>query len=322
MSLPFGSRSLVSAVPLSDPPTDGELHELRDYIRNAAADLEPLPGDCRVVLHGGAAMILAGHARAILGAPGNRVADELSSETLEELVRLFVKHSIRERRELPGSSPEKADILVQAAVAMSELFRLLNIRRAKVSTVGIAHGLLEAERQDLPLDPEIPVVVLPDVDFRPFERAGRCGEVLFLLRRNDGRIWLQTKDHYPDGIFRIPGGGIDGNESPREAVLREVREETGATCDRAVPLLKLAYALPGGEGVDFTTTFYLFDIGDRKPVSMDMSEGISGWTAVSCDELEEHAKRLESIDGEKHSWGLFRAAAIRHALRLCKRGSW
>jgi len=40
-----------------------------------------------------------------------------------------------------------------------------------------------------------------------------------------GRLLLAR--HVHDGLWATPGGGVDPGESPREAAIREVREETG-----------------------------------------------------------------------------------------------
>ena len=48
-----------------------------------------------------------------------------------------------------------------------------------------------------------------------------------LIKREDGK--LLTLDHVKQGIFTIPVGKVDEEELPRDALVREMREEIGVT---------------------------------------------------------------------------------------------
>jgi 8-oxo-dGTP pyrophosphatase MutT (NUDIX family) len=54
----------------------------------------------------------------------------------------------------------------------------------------------------------------------PFSRTSARA---IIVRRSDGAIVGAL--HTPEGRFALPGGHIDGGESPAEAVLRELEEE-------------------------------------------------------------------------------------------------
>ncbi|WP_309647327.1 NUDIX domain-containing protein [Nocardioides sp.] len=52
-----------------------------------------------------------------------------------------------------------------------------------------------------------------------------------LLVRDDAVLLTRVSPRgFHTGLWALPGGGIDQGEAPRDAVLREVREETGLTC--------------------------------------------------------------------------------------------
>ena len=55
----------------------------------------------------------------------------------------------------------------------------------------------------------------------------RDGEVALFIRRRNGNLILHTKDFYPDGVLRVPTGGIKPGEAVIAAVQRETLEETG-----------------------------------------------------------------------------------------------
>ncbi len=62
-----------------------------------------------------------------------------------------------------------------------------------------------------------------DLPFRP------CVGVMLI--NADGRIFAGQRKDSPVPAWQMPQGGIDGDEKPHAAALRELREETGITGD-------------------------------------------------------------------------------------------
>lgn len=83
--------------------------------------------------------------------------------------------------------------------------------------------------------------------------------VIAVVTDEAGRILLQRRGD--NGLWGLPGGAVDPGETPAEAVIREVREETGLAVepDRVVaviggPEMRLTY--PNGDVVEvFATVF-------------------------------------------------------------------
>lgn len=59
----------------------------------------------------------------------------------------------------------------------------------------------------------------------------RIGEVVFALKSDDS-ILLTRQNEYPEGLYRIPSGGIGIGEKVLEALKREVKEELGIDIKR------------------------------------------------------------------------------------------
>ena len=70
---------------------------------------------------------------------------------------------------------------------------------------------------------------------RTIQADGHLHGVIVACRRDDGRWLLIRRSAHMPGALRVcfPGGGIDGDESQAETVIREMREELGV---EVVPL--------------------------------------------------------------------------------------
>jgi len=137
----------------------------------------------------------------------------------------------------------------------------------------------------------------------------RRGEVVFCVIRPNGRIVTVTCDEYPDGIFRIPTGGIGYGENIIEAVFREVKEELGidAVIDSFAGVLKLKFVY-GQESVMFYSyIFVLHETGGK--IFVDASDDeVSEIKEVDLEGLKAVASSLNNITGKWEDWGKFRYA--------------
>lgn len=80
---------------------------------------------------------------------------------------------------------------------------------------------------------------------RPIHPDGRVHGVVVACRRADGR-WLHIRRglgiEAAPGKVCFPGGAIEVGETPRAAVVRELREELGVTVEPVRPVWRHIYA--------------------------------------------------------------------------------
>ncbi|MFH0882109.1 MAG: NUDIX domain-containing protein [bacterium] len=319
LSLPIGARRLARLIPLDDPPTFEQIDRVRHEARTLLEEINPLPAETRLVFIGGAAAAFSVLARRFWKGSGER-ATTLTPEALDVIVQKLGRMTHAERRRMMAPDHmERADVIVHSAVAMRELLGGLGKDTVHLSLRGVGHGVLIADARGIPLDLEAPRVVLPHADFPPLNRKGRHGEVLFALVSNNGAIWLQRKNTYPEGIFRLPGGGIDGDESSADAVRRELAEETGLHGAMPHILGRISYITPDGTPVDFSSDLFLVFSGNHIPVTEDQRENVAAWHACPPDELPQYENRLKNLAEPLDSWGTFRAAALNYLREKLKR---
>ena len=138
-------------------------------------------------------------------------------------------------------------------------------------------------------DPSSLLPLRPNVGAALFNRHGE----VFIGRRTD----IKTPNDAP-GIWSMPQGGIDENEDPAIAVLRELREEIGT--DRAeilghhpdwlsyeLPPELIGRALGGRYRGQRQRWFALRFTGDEADIRLDADDHpeFDAWRWVSLDEL-------------------------------------
>jgi len=95
------------------------------------------------------------------------------------------------------------------------------------------------------------------------------------------------------GVLGLPKGHPDGDESPLEAAVREVREETGVEAEPIEPLGEIRYTYERkGHPVDKRVAFWLFEYRSGE-LSPDHEIAQARWMP-----LEEAARSL-TYEGER-----------------------
>jgi len=143
------------------------------------------------------------------------------------------------------------------------------------------------------------------------EERGDCrGEVALLILRSNGNVILHAKDFYPEGIYRVPTGGIERGEDVVTAVHREAREETGLTVaiERCLGILEYEFRYRG-ETVPFVSYVFLLQENGGQLCPQDEGERITSFREVPLTELEAVARNLRAIEADWYDWGHYRAIA-------------
>jgi exopolyphosphatase / guanosine-5'-triphosphate,3'-diphosphate pyrophosphatase len=150
-SLPAGALSLHRRFLHGDPPRARELKALRGALQELFIGL-PAALPRPVVLLGGTARALAElHQRTYGYTFPWPHGYELSARALARLSDRLAALSVSDRTKLPGMSPERADIILAGAIALTEFCSAANVKRVTISGEGVRQGVLyeELERRGL-----------------------------------------------------------------------------------------------------------------------------------------------------------------------------
>jgi exopolyphosphatase/guanosine-5'-triphosphate,3'-diphosphate pyrophosphatase len=145
-SLRLGAVTLTERYVTSDPIRRRDLERMQRHIRRRlkAAKLEGHPAPRVLIASGGTATSLAQIVMARQGLEGRPVLGfEMTQAELLHLLSAMMRRTVAERRQMPGLSPDRADIIVAGAVILYEIMGGLRINVLRVNARGVRHALLQ-----------------------------------------------------------------------------------------------------------------------------------------------------------------------------------
>lgn len=118
--------------------------------------------------------------------------------------------------------------------------------------------------------------------------------VLGIIRNKEGKYLITQRvmtKSWAAGWWEVSGGGVQAGESSREAVNREVFEETGLDVAGVEPICMLTYTRENpGEGDNYFVDYYLFELDfSAKDVKLQTEEAM-GFKLANLEEIEELGK--------------------------------
>ena len=127
------------------------------------------------------------------------------------------------------------------------------------------------------------------------EVTRHCREASRAIIIKDGKIMLSHETKI--GQWMIPGGGIEGNETPIECCIREVAEETGLVVKPEKCFLVMNKYYEDWKFISYYFECTVAGITDRKPTSREIQVGATPeWIAfeVAKDIFSSHQDYAES----------------------------
>jgi 8-oxo-dGTP pyrophosphatase MutT (NUDIX family) len=132
----------------------------------------------------------------------------------------------------------------------------------------------------------------------------RGQHALIVVTDNEKKFVLGVKKFYPEGIYRLVGGGIEEGEEPLPAAIRELQEELGVTAaaEEFTMLAKIIANIDAdshSERVQFVTYLFHYKTGSHLYPSSDL-DGVVRFSKENMAALIKRYQLLSpEIDSEK-----------------------
>lgn len=135
----------------------------------------------------------------------------------------------------------------------------------------------------------------------------RMGEVVFAVERPNGRFICVRSKEYPEGIYRIPTGGVGHKEDILNAVTREVMEELGIRAEvkrfLGINQVRMTYK---DEAILFYSFFFHLKETGGNLLTDATDEEVSEVLEAGEEDLFRLSDELLEMGGEWRDWGRFR----------------
>ncbi|ABP67367.2 NUDIX hydrolase [Caldicellulosiruptor saccharolyticus DSM 8903] len=133
----------------------------------------------------------------------------------------------------------------------------------------------------------------------------RIGEVVFAVKNGDF-ILLVRQDEYPQGLYRVPSGGIGIGEKVVDALKREVKEELGIDVQKFSLIGVIEYNLCY-KHKSYKFFSFVFLIDDYKKDSFAETDGeISEVLPVEVPRIKDYCDIIEQQSGFWKDWARLR----------------
>lgn len=144
-SLQLGAVGLTEEFLRSDPIKRREFKAMRAAIREklAQAFISSEPPPQFLIASGGTATSIAQVEMSVRGMSGRPVQGfEMTQADLLHLREALLRRPLAERRQIPGLSPDRADIIIAGMTILYEILAHLRVNSLRISARGIRHALL------------------------------------------------------------------------------------------------------------------------------------------------------------------------------------
>lgn len=147
----------------------------------------------------------------------------------------------------------------------------------------------------------------------------RRGEVVFGVVRPNGKLILVTCEEYPEGIYRVPTGGINYGEDVLEAVTRETMEELGLTTEivNFGGVVKLKFTHEDDSEMFYCYLFLLKELSGKLLEDATDAE-VSQVMEADYNDIVKACEKLNNIEGKMSDWGKFRAVTTNAIAQMYK----
>ena|SRR3989344_3826184 len=107
----------------------------------------------------------------------------------------------------------------------------------------------------------------------------RCAVYLFLIKANKIFLIQRKNTGWEDGKYGVPSGHLEKNETVKEAVFREAKEEAGIEIDK--DKLKIIHTMHRKSNFDYIDLYFTLDSWKGVPTNAEKDKSDNfGWFSL------------------------------------------